>query len=133
VANHEPQDEGGLDGWAVARVGLMVLGGIAAVGLVVQMLPLLVGAAAIAGAGYVGYKLVTSGDDGQEALPEAGAARKALPAGDGGRKRGGAAAERGGSPALDDFERRMRELEAIERQLDAEIESAERGEPRRGR
>ena len=60
----------------------------------------------LAGAGYLGYRMIAGGGR-QKAI--GGRSRRALPAGRG-RKSGG-----------DDFDRKMRELEAIEKRLDAEI------------
>jgi hypothetical protein len=102
---------------AVLRGGLMALGAIAALWLVV--FPLLgfglvilknaIFFGVLAGAGYLGYRMIAGGS--RKAL-SGGRQRRALPAGRGrGRSSGGG----------DDFDRKMRELDAIEKRLDAEI------------
>jgi hypothetical protein len=97
-----------------AKGSLLVLGGLFALmiaarmvfGLFFAVLGNVLFIGALAGAGYVGYRLVAGGGD-RKALKGGRSARALGP----GRGRSGA----------DDFERKMRELEAIERRLDAEI------------
>lgn len=104
-----------------AKNSLMVLGGVFALWLAAGMLfgtlfffvglmknVLFFGA--LAGAGYLGYRMVAG--SGERKSLRGGRSPRALGPGRGGRSRGG-----GG----DDFERKMRELDAIERRLDAEI------------
>jgi hypothetical protein len=80
----------------------MGLGGLVALGIVISVLKPLIVVGVVGGAGYLGYRLMKK----KKALPPGGRAggRKALSAGSG-----------------DDFERRMRELEEVERRLDTEI------------
>lgn len=95
-----------------AKGSLLVLGGLFALmiatklifGLFFAVLGPAMFFGALAGAGYIGYKLVAGG--GQRKAVEGGRSARALGPG---KRRG------------DDFERKMRELEAIERRLDAEI------------
>lgn len=96
-----------------AKGSLLVLGGLFALmiaarmvfGLFFAVLGNVLFVGALAGAGYLGYRLV-SGHSERKAVQGGRSARALGP----GRNRGG-----------DDFERKMRELEAIERRLDAEI------------
>lgn len=99
--------------------GLYALGAVAAVYWVV--LPLFfVGwaiaksvffLAALTGAGYVGYRMIAGGGGGSRRALRGRRGQKAL--GPGRRNRGGSSG--------DDFDRKMRELDAIEKRLDAEI------------
>lgn len=89
-------------GWTLLKGGLLVLGGLAAIGLMMAMLKPLFIIGVLGGAGYLGYRLLS----GSKAL--SGKEHKALP---------GARSSAGG----DDFDRRMRELDALDRKLDAEI------------
>lgn len=84
--------------WSLLKGGLIVFGGLAAIGLVVSVLKPLFIIGVLGGAGYLGYRLLSKP---KELGPGQGSA-KAL-------------------PADDDFERRMRELDAMDRKLDAEI------------
>ena len=84
--------------WPLIKLGLIGLGGLAAIGLVVAMLKPLLIIGVLAGVGYVGYRLYS----GSNRALEGGKDQKAL------------------GPS-DDFERRMRELDAADRKLDAEI------------
>ena len=77
-----------------------MLGALAAVALVMAVIKPALIAGVLATAGYVAYRLFSSGS---QALP--GNEHEALPA----------------SSAADDFARRMRELDAIEKNLDAQI------------
>lgn len=96
-----------------AKGSLLVLGGLFALmiaarmvfGLFFAVLGNVLFVGALAGAGYIGYRLVAGG--GERKAVQGGRSARALGPG---RSRGG-----------DDFERKMRELEAIERRLDAEI------------
>jgi hypothetical protein len=97
-----------------AKGSLLVLGGLFALMIAVRMVfglffavlgPIMF-VGALAGAGYVGYRLVAGGGE-----------RKAV---QGGRSARALGPGRGRSSG-DDFERKMRELDAIERRLDAEI------------
>ncbi len=80
----------------------MVLGGLFVVGIVLNWLPSIALIAAVAGAGYLGYRLF--GATNKKAI--GGGGRRALRSGDG---------------SSDDFARRMAELDAIEKKLDAQI------------
>lgn len=104
----------------IAKGALLVLGGLAVLNIAAFLLlgPVLlffsilskaVFLGMLAGAGYVGYKLVAGGGEERKAVSGGRQARALGP----GRSRGG--------NSSDDFERKMRELEAIERRLDAEI------------
>jgi hypothetical protein len=97
---NDDSDAGGA-GWTLIKGGLMVLGGLAALGFAIGLFKALLGPifllAVVAGAGYVGYRLLGQG--------------KAL----------GAGKERRSLPSSDDFDRRMRELDAAEKRIDAEI------------
>ncbi|MEM9459951.1 MAG: hypothetical protein AAGF11_37595 [Myxococcota bacterium] len=84
--------------WPIIKLGLIGLGGLAAVGLVLAVLKPLLVLGVLAGAGYVGYRLFMGAD---RAI-EGGKEHKAL-------------------SADSDFERRMRELDAMDKKLDAEI------------
>jgi hypothetical protein len=64
----------------------------------------------LGGAGYLGYRMIAGGRRKQLG---GGRSHRALGTG---RHRGG-----GGGSSSDDFERKMRELDAIEKRLDAEI------------
>jgi hypothetical protein len=83
--------------WPLVKGGLLVLGGFAAIGLAVAVLKPLLLLGVLGGAAYLGYRLLSGG----KAL-EGGKERKAL-------------------SADDDFERRMRDLDALDKKLDAEI------------
>lgn len=91
-------DEGKSAAWPVLKLGLMGLGGLAALVLMMAVLKPLLILGVITGAGYVGYRLFMGSDKAIEGTKE----RKAL------------------SPD-DDFERKMRELDALDKKLDAEI------------
>lgn len=91
------QDQGSV-AWPILKLGLIGLGGLVAVGILVTVLKPLLILGVLAGAGYVGYRLFMGSD---KAL-EGGKERKAL-------------------SADDDFERKMRELDAMDKKLDAEI------------
>jgi hypothetical protein len=114
MANDDDDDRSSGQTGAVIRGGLMALGAIAALWLVVfpvlgfglALLSKALFFGVLAGAGYLGYRMIAGGGR-QKAI--GGRSRRALPAGRG-RKSGG-----------DDFDRKMRELEAIEKRLDAEI------------
>lgn len=93
----EPKDDAGNPALSIAKGTLMVLGGLVALGIVVSVLKPLIVVGAAAGVGYLGYRMLTR----SKAL-SGGRDRKALPAGG-------------------DYDRRMRELEEIEKRLDAEI------------
>lgn len=122
MGNHDHDDDDNQTVFSrFAKNSLMILGGVFALWLAAGMLfgtlfffvglmknVLFFGA--LAGAGYLGYRMVAGGGGDRKAV-RGGRAPRALGPGRG-RNRGG-----GG----DDFERKMRELEAIERRLDAEI------------
>ena len=91
------EDQGGI-AWPLIKLGLIGLGGLAAIGLFISILKPLLIVGVLAGVGYVGYRLVS----GSNRALEGGKDRKAL------------------GPS-DDFERRMRELDEAERKVDAEI------------
>lgn len=91
-------EEQGSKAWPLVKLGLIGLGGLAALGLFVAVLKPLLILGVIAGAGYVGYRLFM----GSEKAIEGPKQRKAL-------------------TADDDFERKMRELDAMDKKLDAEI------------
>ncbi|MCA9653082.1 MAG: hypothetical protein H6712_21930 [Myxococcales bacterium] len=92
------EDQGRSIAWPLVKLGLIGLGGVVAVGLAVAILKPLLILGVIAGAGYVGYRLFMGSD---KAI-EGGKEHKAI-----------------GPDA--DFERRMAELDAMEKKLDAEI------------
>lgn len=90
-------------GLAVAKGALLALGGLAAIGIGLALLPAVFGllklamiVGVIAGAGFLGYRAF-----GKTKELQAGKERKAL--------------------SSSDFDRRMRELDQIDRQLDNEI------------
>jgi hypothetical protein len=97
------ENDGGSLGWTLAKGGLMVLGGLVVLGVVLNFIGPIALVAAVAGAGYLGYRLF--GATHKKAIGSGGS-RKALRSGDGGS---------------DDFARRMAELDAIEKKLDAQI------------
>jgi hypothetical protein len=102
VAEKKQEDGGGGKGMAVLKGVLMGLGGLVALGIVVSVLKPLLVVGIVGGAGYLGYRLMKK--------------KQALPAGN---RAGGRKALTAGS--RDDFDRRMRELEEVERRLDSEI------------
>ena len=113
--HHDSHDDDGPSPAArFAKGSLLVLGGLFALmiaarmvfGLFFAVLGNVLFVGALAGAGYIGYRLVSGGGD-RKAVGS-GRAPRALGSG---RRRGDG----------DDFDRKMRELEAIERRLDAEI------------
>jgi hypothetical protein len=89
--------------WSLIKGGLLVLGGVAAIGLAVAVLKPLLLLGVLGGAAYLGYRLLSGGGRALE-----GKEHKAL------------SAARGSSKS-DDFERRMRDLDALDKKLDAEI------------
>lgn len=101
----------------LAKGALMALGGLVVLsiamkvffGVIFAVIGNVIFLGALGGAAYLGYRLV-AGKDGERKSIEGGRSRRAL---------GPARGRRGGGG--DDFERKMRELEAIERRLDAEI------------
>lgn len=115
----DDDDDRGSSVGTMLKGGLYALGAVAAIYWVV--LPIFfVGfaiaksvffLAALAGAGYVGYRMIAGGGGERKAI-RGRRGQKALGPG---RSRG---SSRGGG---DDFDRKMRELEAIEKRLDAEI------------
>ncbi len=84
--------------WPIIKGGLFVLGGLTAIGLFMALLKPILIMGVLAGAGFIGYKLFMGSDKAIEGEKE----RKAL------------------SPD-NDFDRRMAELDALEKKLDAEI------------
>jgi hypothetical protein len=86
--------------WPLVKGGLLVLGGLAALSLTMALLKPLFLLGVLGGAAYLGYRLLSGG----KALE--GKEHKALSA---------------GSSSGDDFERKMRELDALDKKLDAEI------------
>jgi hypothetical protein len=90
------RDDDGATGTTVLKGALMVLGALAAVGLVLVVAKPLLLIGVLFGAGYLGYRMF-----GKQKALEGGRERKAL--------------------SSADFDRRMRELDAIDRQLDSEI------------
>lgn len=85
---------------AVAKGALMGIGGLVALGVVLSLIKPLALIAVAGGAGYLGYRMLSKS------------------------KRLGPAAERralGPASGDDDFNRRMKELDALERKLDREI------------
>ena len=90
------KDDDGSTGMTVLKGALMVLGALAAVGFVLAVAKPLLLVAVLFGAGYLGYRMF-----GKSKALEGGKERKAL--------------------SSSDFDRRMRELDAIDRQLDSEI------------
>ena len=92
------EDSGGTG--ALIKGGLIVLGGLAAIGLVISVLKPLLILGVLGGAGYLGYRLMAGKDT--KAVEGNTRPTKAL-------------------PADNDFDRRMRELEAMERKLDQQI------------
>jgi hypothetical protein len=92
-------EEGG-EGATLLKGALIGLGALTALGLGLALLAPVVKLGLLAGAGYLGYRLV------------AGRGKKSL---------AGSAPRRALPKSGDDFDRRMRELDAIEKQLDAEI------------
>jgi hypothetical protein len=116
MANDDDDDRSSGQTGAVIRGGLMALGAIAALWLVVfpvlgfglALLSKAVFFGVLAGAGYLGYRMIAGG--GRQKAMTGGRSRRALPAGRGRNSGSG-----------DDFDRKMRELEAIEKRLDAEI------------
>ena len=103
----------------MAKGALMVLGGLVVLsiamkvffGVIFAVLGNVIFLGALGGAAYLGYRLVAGGGGERKSI-EGGRSRRAL---------GPARGRRGGGGGGDDFERKMRELEAIERRLDAEI------------
>lgn len=95
---HAMADDKGSAAWPLLRLGLIGLGGLVAIGIVAAVLKPLIILGVIAGAGYVGYRLFMGSDKAIEGPKE----RKAL-----------------GADA--DFERKMRELDAMDRKLDEQI------------
>lgn len=89
-------DENGVTGMSVLKGALLVLGGLAAAGFVLAIAKPLLLIAVLFGAGFLGYRMF-----GKNKALEGGKERKAL--------------------SSSDFDRRMRELDAIDRQLDSEI------------
>lgn len=90
------KDDDGSTGMNVLKGALMALGGLAAIGFVLVLAKPLLLVAVLFGAGYFGYKMF-----GKQKALEGGRDRKAL--------------------SSADFDRRMRELDQIDRQLDSEI------------
>jgi len=115
MSNDDDDKNSGQTG-AVIRGGLMALGAIAALWLVVfpvlgfglAILSKALFFGVLAGAGYLGYRMIAGG--GRQKAMGSSRQRRALTAGRGRNSGSG-----------DDFDRKMRELEAIEKRLDAEI------------
>ncbi len=91
-------EEGSSVAWPLVKLGLIGLGGLAAVSILVAVLKPLLILGVIGGAGYIGYRLFMGSDKAIEGPAE----RKAL-------------------TADQDFERRMAQLDAMDKKLDAEI------------
>lgn len=116
MAHDDDDDRNSGHTGALFRGGLMALGAVAALwfivfpllGLGFVLLKNAIFFGALAGAGYLGYRALTGGS--RPRAVSGGRHRRALPAGRGRSSGGG-----------DDFDRKMRELEAIEKRLDAEI------------
>jgi len=90
----------GTSRWPLIKGGLLLLGGLSAAALVLVLLKPLLLLGVLVGAGYVSYRLFSAGDS--KAIE--GKQQKALAPG-----------------STADFDRRMRELDAEEKRLDAEI------------
>ena len=86
--------------WPLIKGGLLAVGGLAAVLMVLMLLKPLLLFGVLVGAGYVSYRLFSAG----ESKAIEGKEQKALAPG-----------------STADFDRRMRELDAEEKRLDAEI------------
>ena len=86
--------------WSFFKGGLLVLGGVAAIGLFMAVLKPLLIIGVLGGAAFLGYRLLSGG----KAL-SSGKEHKALHA----------------ASSSDDFERKMRELDALDKKLDAQI------------
>lgn len=101
-------------GAAVLKGVLLTLGAIVALNMALWvgfvLVKNLVFFGLLGGAGYLGYRMIAGG--GRKAIG-GGRSQRALGAGRGPRGRGGSSS--------DDFDRKMRELDAIEKRLDAEI------------
>lgn len=106
---HAPGVDWGVVKGAATGV-LLAVGGLAAISLVLSVLEPLLIIGILGGVGWLGYRLLGSGTPALEGERRA----KSLPP-----------AEPRGATDASDFERRMAELEAIERKLDAEIGSYE--------
>lgn len=118
MGNHDHDDDDSPSVFSkFAKNSLLILGGVAALWLAAGMvlgvtfflLKNVIFVGALAAAGYLGYRMVSGG--GERKAVRGGRAPRAL----------GPARGRGRSGGGDDFDRKMRELEAIERRLDAEI------------
>lgn len=120
MARDDDDDDRSSGTGTMLKGGLYALGAMAAVywvlwplfimGFVLAKSALFI--AAIAGAGYIGYRMIAGGGGERRAL-RGRRGQKALGTGRGSR--------RGGGGGGDDFDRKMRELDAIEKRLDAEI------------
>lgn len=111
MAHDDDGNDSGQTG-AVVKTVLMTLGVLAAISLAVKVSFILLGNllffGLLGGAGYLGYRMIAGGNN-----------RKSLSSRRGPRGALGSGRSRGSSG--DDFERKMRELDAIEKRLDAEI------------
>lgn len=117
----DDDDRGGTGGTAtMLKGGLLALGAMAAVYWIAWPLFIMgwflaksaVFLAALAGAGYLGYRMIASGGRGE---------RRALRGRRGSQKALGTGRRSHRVSSGDDFDRKMRELDAIEKRLDAEI------------
>jgi hypothetical protein len=119
MARDDDDDDRGTSTGTLIKGGLYALGAMAAVYWVVWPLFIMgfvlaksaLFLAALAGAGYIGYRMIAGGGGERRALRGRGGQKALGPA-------RGRSSSRGGG---DDFDRKMRELEAIEKRLDAEI------------
>lgn len=115
----DDDDRGSGGTTTMIKGGLLALGAMAAVYWIAWPLFIMgfvlakyaVFMAALAGAGYLGYRMIGGGGGGERRALRGRRKQKALGTG----RRG----SRGSSG--DDFDRKMRELDAIEKRLDAEI------------
>jgi hypothetical protein len=113
----DDDDRGSGSTTTLIKGGLFALGAMAAVYWVLWPLFIMgwvlaksaIFLAALAGAGYIGYRMIAGGGGERRAL-RGRRGQKALGTG-----------RRGSRGSGDDFDRKMRELDAIEKRLDAEI------------
>ena len=110
MAHDDDDHNGSGQAGTVLKTVLMTLGALVAFVLVLGVVKSVLFYGLLAGAGYLGYRAIAGGGGNRKQVT-GGRSQRAL----------GSGRSRSSGNSSDDFDRKMRELDAIEKRLDAEI------------